>query len=292
MTHGACQARSISDQPEWQRTLERHGAEHGYHRRLDAFHGALFTEDDDTLIVTFEEADDFLVGPPPNLPLGLAIAGREGWSHLCLYSEGTTFFRSEAVYTFIDELIDDGFFDDFERVIFYGAGACGYAAAAYSVAAPGSTVVLVRPLATLAPDKTRWDRRHPHMRRTDFTSRYGYAPDMVEGAEQVLLIHDPRVPEDAMHATLFDRPDILRLDCRWLGRHPERDLLQMGVLLPLLRAAGKGGADAALFYRLYRARMEHKPYLRRLARKLDSERRPALRNQWSRAVEAALAEDD
>jgi hypothetical protein len=43
--------------------------------------------------------------------------------------------------------VDDGFFDEFEQVIFYGSGSSGYAAAAFSVAAPGATVIAVQPQA-------------------------------------------------------------------------------------------------------------------------------------------------
>jgi hypothetical protein len=50
-----------------------------------------------------------------------------------------------------------GFFDDFDQVVFYGAGQCGYAAAAFSVATPGATVVAIQPQATLDPRVTEWD---------------------------------------------------------------------------------------------------------------------------------------
>ncbi|WP_068112599.1 hypothetical protein [Tropicimonas marinistellae] len=293
MTQGASQTRpqDPTAQPDWLERLEIHGADHGFHRRIDASHGALYTEDDDTLIVTFEPRESFTNGPAPHLPMGLNVAGREGWSHLCLYCDGTTFFRSDAVYAFFDELIDEGFFFGFDRVIFYGAGPCGYAAAAFSVAAPGATVVLVRPMATLDPNVTPWDRRYPALRRTDFTSRYAYAPDMLDAADRVFLIHDPRVPEDAMHATLFARPELTRLDCPRLGKAPEKDLLQMGVLLPLLRAAGKPGFAPGVFHDLYRARYGHKPYLRRVERQLDAAKRPGLRNRWARAAESVLSDE-
>ncbi|MFD0979244.1 phosphoadenosine phosphosulfate reductase [Tropicimonas aquimaris] len=291
MTQGTSNPQSLSSsaRTDVQARLDRHGADHGYHRRLDARHGALFTEDDDILIVTFETLDSFRDGPAPHLPFGLGVAGREGWSHLCLYSDGETFFRSEAVYAFFDELVDEGFFDAFERVIFYGAGPCGYAAATYSVVAPGATAFLVRPLATLDPRLTPWDRRYPALRRTDFTDRYGYAPEMLEAAEEVVLLHDPHVAEDAMHATLFDRPDLMRLDCPWLGKTPEKDMLQMGVLLPLLRAAGKGTLEPSLYRELYQARFSHKPYLRRVERHIDTVNHPKLRARWARAAERQLA---
>ena len=89
-----------------------------------------------------------------------------GWSHLCLLSHGDTWFRDNRVYGYFDRLIDDGFFDEFEQVIFYGAGACGYAAAAFSVAAPGAKRGDARPQATLDPRVAEWDDRYLHMRRT------------------------------------------------------------------------------------------------------------------------------
>ena len=49
---------------------------------------------------------------------------------------------------------------------------------------PGATVVAVQPQATLDPRVTVWDSRHRKMRRADFTSRYGYAPDVLVIAEQ------------------------------------------------------------------------------------------------------------
>ena len=81
-------------------------------------------------------------------------------------------------------MVDYGFFDELDQVVFYGSGPCGYAAAAFSVAAPGATVVAVQPQAKLDPRVTVWDSRHRKMRRADFTSRYGYAPDVLVIAEQ------------------------------------------------------------------------------------------------------------
>ena len=40
----------------------------------------------------------------------------------------------------------------------------------------------MQPQATLDPRVAEWDDRFLHMRRTDFTDRYGYAPDMLDAA--------------------------------------------------------------------------------------------------------------
>lgn len=278
-----------SDNPSlWRNTLREHGHIHGYHRQLDSRHGALFTEDDETLLVSFEEAGA-MRRSSTGLPAALDVAGREGWSQLCLFSEGDTFFRSECVYSFIDDLIDDGFFDRFDRVVFTGAGSCGYAAAAYSVAAPGATVVLLRPLATLDPGRTEWDRRYRRLRRTDFRDRYGYAPDMLDAAGEAFVIYDPDVLEDAVHASLFARAEVSLLRCRWLGPALEKELAEMGVLSSVLEAAGKGVLDPARFFDLYRKRQEYRPYLRRILNRLHSQDRTGLCRHWANGIRARVS---
>tara|TARA_B100001167_G_scaffold183194_1_gene141548 strand:+ start:282 stop:1433 length:1152 start_codon:yes stop_codon:yes gene_type:complete len=269
----------------WHARLDAHGEMHGYHERLGARHGALYTEDSETLLVTFEDAGAIRAnGDAATLPFGLTVAGREGWSQLCLYSEGDTWFRDEALYAFFDRLIDEGFFFEFERVVFYGAGACAYAACAYSVAAPGAIVVAVQPQATLDPTVAEWDSRFLRMRGTDFTSRFGYAPAMMEAAAKGFVLYDPNVKEDAMHAALFTREGVEKLRCTYLGTDLEPALTQMDMLVPLLRAAGRGTLTRAVFADLWRRRRDYVPYLRRLVVTLESRERPMLAGLAARAV--------
>jgi hypothetical protein len=179
--------------------------------------------------------------------------------------------------------VDDGFFDLFDKVIFYGAGACGYAACAYSVAAPGAAVVAIRPHATLAPDRAIWDRRHRAARRLDFSGRYGDAPELLEAAEQAALVYDPFVAEDAMHATLYG-PGPMHFRTPHLGPRTERELEDMGMLGPLIGAAARGRLDRATFARLYRKRRGHAAYLRHVAVALERADRPWLEGLWCRAA--------
>ncbi|SDJ49640.1 hypothetical protein [Aliiruegeria lutimaris] len=276
-----------SDLVQWRERLDAHGELHGYHRVLDSQHGALFTEDDDILLVSFEPAEQMRAGPT-GLPAALGVAGRAGWSQLCLYCEGDSFFRSEAVFGFFDELVDNGFFDRFDHVVFTGAGPCGYAAASYSVTAPGASVVLIRPLATLDPARAGWDHRYPALRRTDFTNRYGYAPQMLEAASAAFILFDPEVPADAIHASLFNLPPENLFQCRHFGPALERDLAQMGILDPLLLAAGREKLDSAAFHRLFRKRQEYRPYLHRVLNRLRSEKRAGLCRHWANGIRAQL----
>ncbi len=176
--------RSLSEE-EWFARMERLGRREGFFTRLGLDHSALFVDREDTLIVTFETVDSIRRRQPDEVPLGLSVCENRDWSHLCVMTRGDTWYRDPAVYGFIDSLVDDAFFDAFQQVIFFGAGMAGYAAAAYSVAAPGATVIVIQPQATLDPAVAGWDTRFVGHRRLNFNDRYGYAPDMTDGAGQV-----------------------------------------------------------------------------------------------------------
>ncbi len=257
----------------WFDRIRRIGDEQGSFERLGDSHVSLFAQGSTTLLVTFESVDTIRKTQADQLPFGLSLARARGWSHLCLMAERPTWFRDAAVHAFVDRLVDDCFFDAFDRVLFYGAGMCGYAAAAYSVAAPGSVVVAIQPQATLDPAIAGWDPRWPEMRRTSFTDRYGYAPDMTEGAAAVYVIYDPEQTLDSMHAALFARPYATLLPCRNLGRDTAAALDGMRVLPSVLQAAAMGALDRGLFRTFYRSRRNFAPYIKNLLAKLDNEGR-------------------
>ena len=271
------------DIDQWRNMLDKHGAEHGFHISLGDCHGVLYTADERTLIVSFENAEH-MRGSETGLPLGLQVAGREGWSNLALYSEGETWFRDPTVYNLFDTLTDEQFFEDFDRVLFCGAGPGGYAAAVFSVACPGAHLLLMRPQATLDPRVTEWDQRFPDMRRKDWTSRYGFGPEQAEAAEHATIVYDPHVREDAMHAAMFTREGFTKLRTPFLGGRLERDLDAMGILLPMIRLAGKGQLSPERFAKLYRRRRGHLPWLRRVLFHLENLERPILTGLFARTV--------
>lgn len=277
---------------EWFARLEDIGEEAGYFQRLGAAHAAFFVDASPTLVVTFETVASIRHHQPGQLPLGYHVAKGRGWSHLCVIARSNTWYRDPAVYAYFDRLVDDAFFEDFERVVFWGSGMAGYAAAAYSVTAPGATVIVAAPQATLNPRLAGWDPRFIEMRRTSFTDRYGFAPDMTEGAGPVYVIFDPDQNLDAMHAALFARPHVTLLPCRNLGREAGAALAQMRILPSILAAAGTESFDAALFRIFYRARRNYRPYLRNLVTRLESDGRIRLAALVCRNVVARLDAQD
>lgn len=255
----------------WMCRLVEIGRAHGFWRAMGKRHFALHLRRGDTLLVCFETVQEIRNRTETCSPIGWHLAGQSNWSHLSMISDGDTWFRDDAVYAAMDDLIDDGFFDAFDKVIFYGAGPCGYAAAAYSVAAPGAHVLALQPQATLDPAVASWDKRYANQRRLDFRDRYGYAPHMLDACAEAFILYDPLQEYDAMHAALFKQPGVTTLRLPHMGDALERDLLAMNLLAPLLRKAANGTLDQLTFAKLYRARRTHPPYLRRLMANLDAE---------------------
>ncbi|MCE8524444.1 phosphoadenosine phosphosulfate reductase [Ruegeria pomeroyi] len=272
----------------WKQKLLEQAEADGMAQELGPRHFATFIDREPTLLVTFETAEGIRSISETHQPFGFELVKSKGWSHLCIISDGDTWFRDPKVYGFFDRLIDDGFFEDFERVVFYGAGPCGYAAAAFSVAAPGATVVAVQPQATLDARMTEWDDRFTEMRRVSFTDRYGYAPDMLDAAEHAFILYDPVESLDAMHATLFARDNVTRLRMRYMGAELQARLLDMNLLYRILLMAGTGKLNAKSFFKVYRARRSYPRYLKGLVAVLDRQNRPYLNMVLCRNVIARM----
>ena len=272
---------------QWIEKIDRLCAEEGYFEPLGPRHHAFFHDDGPVLLVSFESLERILARPG-QMPFGHNVALANGWSHLTLICEGPTWFRDPAVWGYFDRLVDDAFFEDFDRVLFLGAGACGYAACAYSVCAPGATVLAISPRATLDPVLAGWDRRNLAERRLDFATRYGYAPDMTEGAEKVFLIYDPYTPENAMHAALFRKPWVMPLPARHFGDSIETAIELMDLLPQLLRLIFENRLTPTTFAHLMRLRRRFLPYLKGMLRKAELAERPRLALMVCRSVTERL----
>ncbi|MBC7154815.1 MAG: phosphoadenosine phosphosulfate reductase [Rhodobacteraceae bacterium] len=277
-------ASDAESREDWLARMDEIGEEAGYFEPLGRDHWAFFVDESPTLIVTFETLDGIRDADGDQMPIGHHVARAQGWSHLCLITGKDDWYRDPAVYGYFDRLIDDAFFEDFDRVVFFGAGMCAYAAAAFSVAAPGATVILSAPHATLDPRLIGWDPRFRAQRRMNFNDRYGYAPDMTEGAGDVFLMFDPDSALDAMHAALFHRPYVIPIRVPGFGNDPSQMMQKMGILQPLLTLAGRGKLTAGAFYRALRARHNNMAYLRGLLMRANRRKTTAMAARVCRAV--------
>ncbi|MBN8291724.1 phosphoadenosine phosphosulfate reductase [Rhodobacter sp. NTK016B] len=269
-------ASEAANDADWLAIMQEIGDESGYFEPLGDKHSAFFSDLGPVLLVSFETVSGVRSAGGGQMPLGYQIAAPRGWSSLTILAHDETWYRDASVYGFFDRLIDDAFFEDFDRVVFYGAGMGGYGAAAFSVAAPGSTVLALAPQSTLETEAAEWDRRYMQARRLDFTSRFGFAPDMVEGCEKVFIVYDPIQQVDAVHAAMFRGAHVNRLRARHIGRDPQAELARISVLRPLLDAACNGTLTPLQFFRLWRQRRTNAHYLGRMIGRLQIQNRPAL----------------
>ena len=262
-------AAAATDRDSWLALIDLIGEEEGYFQTVGPRHWAMFVEDSPTLIVSFETMDQARARAG-QMPLAHHVAAAKGWSHLCLIADGQTWYRDPAVYAYFDRLVDEAFFEDFDQILFYGAGPSAYAACAFSVAAPGARVLALNPIATLDPAVAGWDERYKTARKLDFTSRYGYAPDMVDGCAALSVIYDPRQRPDAMHAALFRAPYVTALRARYAGGDLETVLARLGVLTDLVILAADGKLTTASFAALWRKRRDDAAYLKNLLQDVES----------------------
>jgi hypothetical protein len=261
---------------EWLARLDELGDELGCFTPLGAHHAAFFADGDDTLIVSFETIAECRATGPEHKPLGLLVAQAHGWSHLGLIARAPRWYRDTEVLDFFDAQIDEGFFESFKRVLFYGAGMAGYAACACSLTAPGATVLAIAPQATLDPEIAPWDRRHRWARRLDFRSRFGYAPNMLDGSRNAFILYDAAQTEDSMHAALFRRPFVHMIRSPNLYGPTSDALARMGLLTPLIELAATGRLTGLKAANLLRKRHDDPAYLRALTHAMAKSERPAL----------------
>ncbi len=269
---------------EMRASLARTGAERGFYEEIGPEHSALFVEAGPTLIVTFENLDHVRDNAADRMPWGYGFVSGQGWSMLGLMAHGWTWYRDEAVFDFFDRLRDEGFFDRFERVVFYGASMGGYAACAFSAAAPGATVIAISPQATLSREIAGWETRYHRAWRRDFGGRYGYAPEMTAAAERVWIFHDPSAQLDAMHAALFQGRNVTKLYCRHMGHRIASLWLKLGILKPIVLDCVEGRMTPPRFYRHLRARRGNRRYEKELLRRIEARNRPELLIRYCEAI--------
>lgn len=280
-------ATDVSPEPgkdAWRASLREVGAREGFYEELGPQHTALLVNRGDTLIVTFENLDDVYSRGEGKMPWGYGFVEKRGWSMLGMMAHDWTWYRDEAVYDFFDRLKAEGFFDRYKRVIFYGASMGGYAAAAFSAVHPGGGVVLISPQATLARADASWETRYRKAWARDFSTRYGYAPDMVKSAAYVYLFYDPLSPLDAMHAALFRGENLRKMRCRYFGHRIASLWGQLGILTPVVEGAISGTLTDAEFYHLLRGRRENRRYQKEMLDRLQKAQRPAWVAQYCEAV--------
>ncbi|MEX0309776.1 MAG: hypothetical protein AB3N17_05950 [Tateyamaria sp.] len=217
-----------------------------------------------SLLVTFDHFGS-IHSEPPRLPWGHALAEDMGWSHLGNMTKQNDWFRHPDMFTLYRTLRDDGFFEQFEQVVFYGASMGGYAACAFSVVCPGARVVAIAPQTTLRRSIAPFETRFAQGRKLGhWSGPWVDAAQTVRTAHSVKLFYDPYTGKDASHAARFTQGRVMHYHTPFMGHRVPQLLKSMGLLSTVASRAIKGGLNPLKFRRLLRARYSDPVYVRAL----------------------------
>lgn len=237
----------------------------GFYRAGTAGHSFLYMpRSKKTLVVTFDNLDIAMNKREDRRPWGFSFIEKQGWSMLGVLAGGWTWYREPWVAQEFDRLAAEGFFAQFERVVFYGASMGGYAAAAFSAACPGADVVVISPQSTLDKTIVPWESRYKVAWDRDFSGKYGDAAQAIAPARRVSIFYDPYEPLDSGHVARFTGANVVKLRTPLLGHRLGSSLHQMGILTPIILGALDGTLTEASFYQRLRARRDFPRYQREL----------------------------
>jgi|GEM_PF-82526 len=262
-------------QADWGSVARELAGTTGFYKEVKD-HSFLHVKRGKTLVVTFDNLDIAMNKRDDRRPWGYSFIEKNGWSMLGVMANGWTWFREPQVSAEFDRLRDEGFFAQFGRVVFYGASMGGYGAAAFSAAAPGSTVFAISPQSTLDKSVVPWEMRYKTVWGRDFSDHYGDASASSQTAAAVHLLFDPYVPADAGHAERYSADNVIKWRCPLLGHRLGSSLNQMGVLQHIARDAINGVLDRQTFYQHLRERHDFPRYQRELANLALERGRPDL----------------
>ena len=250
---------------DWGQIAQQLAGEQGWYRPGTDGHSMLFTpRAKETLVVTFDNLDITMTKRTDRRPWGYQFIKDQDWSMLGVLAGGWTWYREPWVYDQFDQLKRDGFFKQFQRVVFYGASMGGYAACAFSSAAPGCDVVAISPQSTVDKSVVPWETRYKAVWGRDFSGPYGDAAEVSKTAGKVSILYDPYELLDAQHAARFSHQNVTHLRAPLLGHRLGSSLHQMGILSPIILGALDGSLTTQQYYQLLRARRSFPRYQREL----------------------------
>lgn len=190
-------------------------------------------------------------------PWGFKVLARDmGCSVLGVMGVERNWFRDDFVHDGFEALRDQGFFDQFDQVLFYGASMGGFGALTYQRCAPGANVLAIAPQSTLKAETLPNEDRWRWTQKLDWSSRYEDAAGHLETAGQVIIIADPYFKPDFDQVERIRGDNVLWLRTPFMGHQLPNAFLVMGMLKDLLYAGVDGTLTPDLFYRLFRARRD------------------------------------
>ncbi len=216
----------------------------------------LFAPRSKRLVVVFDNISN-VREEGPRWPWGFKVVWKDmGCSVLGVMGTQRNWFRHDFVHDAFESLRDQGFFEQFDEVLFYGASMGGYGALVYSQCAPGANVLAIAPQSTLNRDILPRDNRWGWTAKLDWKGRFNDAANVLQKAGTTTIISDPYFEPDREQVSRIKGDRITHLKTPFMGHQLPNAFVLMGMLKPLLFAAADNSLTPALFYKLFRNRRD------------------------------------
>jgi hypothetical protein len=218
----------------------------------------------ETLLVTFDNLGSINERPAERpWPAWMeARAEALNYSILGLQSHHKDWYRSSEAPEQITELQTQGFFGQFQNIVFTGTSMGGFAALCFAGLVPGARVLAFSPQSTLNRSIAPFERRYPYpYRKFDWQS-----PGYLDAAQYTgrissgHIFYDPKVREDKLHARRLRAPSMTEVRVPFAGHTLIRVLAKSGSLDHLLAAYPASGRVDAGFFRLLRNKRRNKAW--------------------------------
>jgi hypothetical protein len=232
-------------------------------------HFAAFYRRSTQLVVTFDHMRSRDM-PGPRYPWCYDKLVKRGISHLgIMMGRRNDWFRHADLFDYFDGLKAQGFFDQFDDVLFYGSSMGGFGACAFAAAAPGARILALMPQSTLAPDLVPSEQRYRRAyARGDWDDpRYRDGAQGIAASAQAQIVYDPYFAQDRLHAMRLDGPRVTHLKAFFAGHNVTRALHFNGLLKHTLnRALERDPVTQQEFNTMYRTLRHAAPsHMRKLA---------------------------
>ncbi|WP_044006573.1 hypothetical protein [Jannaschia sp. CCS1] len=265
----------VDPRQAWLQNLHRIGGDHGFFNRLSARHLALFVDEGDTLVLSFDRADRIWGDGNAGLPLGFDCVRALEYSLLSILSMGRTWFHDTGVEDLFQGLARDGFFASYARVVILAVGPdCGHAAARAARHVPGARVLLVRPAAAIGAIHAPFETRFTSDRHGD-PDVAPLGPEALLAARATTILFDPKIAPDAAQAALFRAPGTQRIALPHASTALDRAVTRGGALVPLTGHLAAGTLTPRTARDSLKQVLRRDPvYLTRLVRAADAKGHP------------------
>ncbi|MEW2917152.1 hypothetical protein AB1A64_08765 [Ruegeria sp. ANG10] len=264
--------------PPWFVELYPGGDGVGFLQKLER-HSVLFHQRSASqLVVSFDNianANDLSFAREP---WGWKFFRDEGWSHMGIFARTKAWYRDPEIITYFQNRAAEGFFDQFDQVVFAGASMGGFGALTFSELVPGANVIAFNPQTSLDERLVPWETRYRFGRVQDWDLPYGDAAQTVKQAGKAYVFYDPFFDLDRQQVTRLKGENVMLLKT-WFSNHFAAPMLRkLGILKPVMQKAMDGSLEAGDFYKMMRAR-RRLPMVMRAIEAQAGERHPKLVGQ-------------